>query len=237
VCLPRLSAPKLRRVGGLLRQQGAAADNAVELWLAGRLSVLDSLTYGSVSPFSCVMRCLHPRTCVARRGQGGSWHGQGRCLLTTMLWLWQAQGARSPPCPGSGQPAGQFRADWACVLCQAVSTGAAGAPSSSDAGSKRGSPRSPDASGGSPGGAAGALRALFGRRLSGERGSLKRSASNGQMQPVCPSLLHGEAGLTEGEHMGTVYCVAANADGATACACMSTRLEEVWSREAAGSSS
>jgi len=150
------------------------------------------------------MRRLHPRTCVARRGQGGSWHGQGRCLLTTMLWLWQAQGARSPPCSGSCQPAVQFCADWACALCQAVSAGAAGAPSSSDAGSKRGSPRSPDASGGSPGGAAGALRALFGRRLSGERGSLKRSPSNGQMQPVCPSLLHGEAGLTEGEHMGTV---------------------------------
>ncbi len=71
MCLPRLSAPKLRRVGELLRQQGAAAENAVEMWLAGRLSVLESLTYGSVSPFSCVA-CIQGRVLpdVARAARG-----------------------------------------------------------------------------------------------------------------------------------------------------------------------
>lgn len=107
----------------------------------------------------------------------------------------------------------QLALQWLTALIQALRDVQAASTSAcagdSPGGSKRrtatGNPRSPAADGdGSPGGPAGALRAFFGQRLSGERGSLKRSASNGQMQPVCPSLLHGEAGLTEGEHMGTV---------------------------------
>ena len=87
----------------------------------------------------------------------------------------------------------QLASQWLTALIQALRDVQAASTSAcagdSPGGSKRrtatGSPRSPAADGeGSPGGPAGVLRAFFGQRLSGERGSLKRSAS-AAAQPVC----------------------------------------------------